>query len=257
MDLGLKDKVVLVTGAGKGMGQKIAVKFAQEGANLVLNDLKKDACQETALQVTALGRKATVVSADVSSAIAVRSMFDHIMEEVGRVDILVNNAGVLRACKMIDLTEEEWDQLVDINLKSVFLCSQAAARIMRKQGGGVIASASSYAALIPSIGQSAYAAAKAAVANLTRTMAAELACYNIRVVGYIPGVIETDLTRTMREENLAGLVDSIALKRCGTPDEVAGVVAFLCSDVASYITGSLVEVSGGKFSVQNARVGWE
>lgn len=257
MDLNLKGKVALVTGAGKGMGQKIALGFAQEGCDLVLNDLKEEFCDETSRQARELGARVLTVGADVSSGPAVRDMFGRVKSEMGRLDILVNNAGLLRPCNILDLSEEEWDTLIDVNLKSVYLCSRAAAAIMTEQGGGVIGNASSFTAVIPSANLGAYGAAKAAVANLTRTMAGELAPYGIRVFGYIPGVIETDLTKHMREQNLEGLVEPIALHRCGRPEEVADVVVFLCSDAARYITGTLVEISGGKFCVQNAGSAWK
>ena len=155
------------------------------------------------------------------------------------------------------MSEDTWDSQITVNLKSVYLCSRQAAMIMKEQGGGVIANASSFSAVIPSIGMSAYSAAKAAVVNLTRTMAGEFAPYNIRVFGYIPGVIETRLTRDMREHNLEGLVGSIALHRCGKPEEVARIVVFLCSEAASYFTGGLIEISGGKYCVQNAEAMWK
>lgn len=257
MNLGLKGKVALVTGAGKGMGQKIALRLAQEGCDLVLNDLKEEFCEETSKLVREYGARILTVGADVSSGPAVRTMFERVKSEMGRLDILVNNAGLLKACNILDLPEEEWDALVNVNLKSVYLCSRAAAAMMKDRGGGVIANASSFTAVIPSIGLGAYGAAKAAVANLTRTMAGELAPYGIRVFGYIPGVIETDLTKHMREQNLEGLVEPIALHRCGKAEEVADVVVFLCSDAARYITGTLVEISGGKFCVQNAGSVWK
>lgn len=257
MNLNFKEKVVLITGAGRGMGQKIALQFAKEGASLVLNDLKEEFCEETAIQVSNFGTRVIKVGADVSCSGAVKEMFERVKEEFNRVDVLVNNAGVLKPCNILDLSEDEWDSQVAVNLKSVYLCSRQAARIMKEQEGGVIANASSFSAVIPSIGMSAYSAAKAAVANLTRTMAGEFAPYNIRVFGYIPGVIETRLTRDMRERNLKGLVEDIALHRCGKPEEVARIVVFLCSDAASYFTGGLIEISGGKYCVQNAEVMWK
>ncbi len=256
MDLELNGKVVLVTGAGAGMGQKIALRFAREGAQLILNDLKEDYCRETASLAAEVGAKVTAVAADVSSGAAVGEMFGRIDREIGRLDVLVNNAGLLRPKNIVDLPEDEWDKLIGVNLKSVFLCSKAAIPLMRRAGSGVIANASSFTAVIPSAGLSAYSAAKAAVANLTRTMAGELAPYGIRVVGYIPGVIETNLTLAMRQSNLQGLVDPIALRRCGKPEEVADVVVFLCSGPARYMSGALVEISGGKFCVQNASAAW-
>jgi len=257
LSLNFKGKVVIITGAGQGMGQKLALQFAKEGATLVLNDLKEEFCEETAIQAIKFGIRVIKIGADVSCSGAVKEMFEQVKVEFGRIDVLVNNAGVLKPCNILDLSEDTWDSQIAVNLKSVYLCSRQAAMIMKEQGGGVIANASSFSAVIPSIGMSAYSAAKAAVVNLTRTMAGEFAPYNIRVFGYIPGVIETRLTRDMRERNLEGLVESIALHRCGKPEEVARIVVFLCSEAASYFTGGLIEISGGKYCVQNAEAMWK
>jgi len=177
-------------------------------------------------------------------------------EQYGRIDIWVNNAGVSPKARLIDMSGDEWDELMRINLKAVFLGSQIAARFMKERGGGVILNASSYASIMPSATSGAYAAGKAAVSSLTRSLAAELAPLGIRVVAYIPGVILTEINKNRVEQFGQKLLSQIALNRFGKPEEVASVLVFLASDAASYITGTALEITGGKFSIQNPEAPW-
>ena len=255
MDLGLSGKTALVTGASRGIGRAIALGLAAEGVNVVLNGLNPEGLAAAAKEVAERGVRAVPLAADVSDPRAVEEMFGKVKDLFGRLDILVNNAGFLKAKPLLDLSCEEWRKSIDVNLTSVFLCSKSAAPLM-KDNGGVIINAASYAAVIPSIKHAAYAAAKAGVVSMTRTMAGELAPLGIRVVCYIPGVIETDLTAAVRAEKGKALVSQIALQRYGRPEEVADLVVFLSSRAAGYITGVAYEVSGGKLAVQNPADGW-
>lgn len=251
MELELKGKVAVVTGGAKGIGREISRALLQEGCRVCMVGTDRAALERTREEFSALGTCMTRVC-DVSNAGQVQDLFAAVAETYGTVDILVNNAGVLRPCRIEDLSEAAWDQSIAVNLKSVFLCTQAVVKYMKAQGG-VIINASSYAALIPSVGQAAYAAAKIGVKSFTQVSAAELAPYGIRVVAYIPGVIATQLIEPLiqdpaRAEKMRG---DIAAHRFGDPAEVASVVAFLASAKAGYVSGCSVEIHGGKLCVQN------
>ena len=251
MELGYQGKVVGVTGAAspKGIGFAIARRMLQEGASVFICDLKQDVVDDA---VKALSEYGTVrgYAADVSSEEAVNAMFDSAVADFGKVDVFVSNAGIYPQSALMDMSVKHWDAVMSVNLRSVFLCARAAFRCM-KDRGGVIINAASYAAVLGSAGSGAYAASKAAVHSLTKTLAAELAPYNIRVNGFIPGVIQTGMTKAVVDEKGDQLVNQIALHRLGQPDDVARAVAFLASDAASYLTGTFIEVSGGKLCVQN------
>lgn len=251
MELNLKNKVVGVTGAAseKGIGYAIAKKMLEEGAKVVVCDLNAEAVENAAKQLSAYGEVLGVV-ADVSNEAAVNSMFEQAKAHFGTVDVFVNNAGIYPQSLLMDMAESQWDMVMRVNLKSVFLCAKAAYAVMKKKGG-VLINAASYAAVIASAGSGAYAASKSAVYSLTKTLAAELAPYGIRVCGFIPGVIETGMTQKAVEERADQLVEQIALHRLGKPVDVANAVAFLASDAASYLTGNFIEISGGKLCVQN------
>lgn len=257
MELGYQGKVVGVTGAAspKGIGFAITRRLLQEGASVFICDLKQDAVDEA---VKALSEFGTVkgYAADVSSEEAVNAMFDSAMSDFGKIDIFVSNAGIYPQSALMDMSVKQWDAVMSVNLRSVFLCAKAAFRCM-KDKGGVLINAASYAAVLGSAGSGAYAASKAAVHSLTKTLAAELAPYNIRVNGFIPGVIQTGMTKAVVDEKGDHLVNQIALHRLGQPDDVAQAVAFLASDAASYLTGTFIEISGGKLCVQNPDYGYK
>lgn len=256
MELGLKGKVVGVTGAAsvKGIGFAIARKMLEEGARVFICDLRQQAVDEAVAALSAYG-EVCGFCADVSSQDAVRALFDGAMARFGAVDVFVSNAGIYPQRALMDMTAEQWDTVMGVNLRSVFLCAKEAYRCM-KDKGGVLINAASYAALIGSAGSGAYAASKSAVYSLTKTLAAELAPYGIRVCGFIPGVIATGMTQQVVEQRSEQLLDQIALRRLGQPLDVANAVAFLASDSASYLTGMFIEVSGGKLCVQNPSYGY-
>lgn len=185
-----------------------------------------------------------------------RAFAAQVFKKYGRIDVWINNAGISPKAKLLDMSGDEWDEVMRINLKGVFLGSQIAARYMKDSGGGVILNAASYAAVMPSATSGAYAAAKAGVTSLTRSMAAEFARFGIRVVAYIPGMVATDINRAKIEQTGQKLLAQISMNRFGEPAEVARALVFLASDAASYITGTAVEITGGKFSIQNPEVPW-
>lgn len=256
MELGYQGKVVGITGAAsvRGIGFAIARRMLQEGASVFICDLKQEAVDAAVQELAAYG---TVkgYAADVSSEEAVEGFFDKAMADFGKIDVFISNAGIYPQSALMDMSVKQWDAVMSVNLRSVFLCARGDYRCMKGKGG-VLINAASYAAVLGSAGSGAYAASKAAVHSLTKTLAAELAPYNIRVNGFIPGVIQTGMTQAVVDAKGEKLVDQIALHRLGQPDDVARAVAFLASDAASYLTGTFIEISGGKLCVQNPDYGY-
>ena len=252
MDLGLTGKVALVTGGAKGIGYEIAKAFLAEGCKVVISDIDSSSLDTAKKSLSLLG-DCLALECDVTNYNDVEKMMETTEEKFGTLDILINNAGVLKPCLIEDLDEQMWDFSMNVNLKSTFLCSKYAYAVMRKKGRGVIINAASFAALISSIGHGAYAAAKSGVISLTKTCAAEFALSNVRVNAYVPGVVATHLTEEMRNDPVQAekMLYDIPLRRFAEPYELASVVVFLASDKASYMTGSVVEIHGGKLSVQN------
>ncbi len=257
MNLGLDGKRVVITGSSRGIGLAAARLFLEEGAHVLLNGTDRnrlDAAVET------LGGSSAALAAavaDVSTKNGSRGLFEAADTQLGGVDILINNAGIYRyGTAFTDLEDAQWEESVRINLESIRHCSAEAVRRMRAQQAGVILNASSYAAVTPSAGAALYAALKSAVLSLTRTMAAECAPHGIRVNAYIPGVIETDMTAELREANGPAMRAQIALARFGTADEAAAPIVFLASERASYITGTALDISGGKLCVQRPDAPW-
>lgn len=252
MDLNLKDKVVLVTGGAKGIGYEIAKAFLTEGCKVVISDIDSNSLDVAKKNLSELG-ECLALKCDVTINNDVEKMIISTEEKFGTLDILINNAGILKPCLIEELDEKMWDFSMNVNLKSTFLCSKYGYSVMKKHGSGVIINAASFSALIPSIGHGAYAAAKAAVISLTKTCAAEFAPSNVRVNAYVPGVVATHLTAEMRNDPVQSekMLYDIPLRRFADPYELASVIVFLASDKASYMTGSIVEIHGGKLSVQN------
>lgn len=250
-------KVIGITGAGSvsGIGFAIAKKFLELKGKVFICDLNGKALCEAKLKLMEFGDVNTY-TVDVSNEEQVSNMFSQVMEDYGQLDIFVNNAGIYPQSSLIDMSTQDFEKTMDINLKSVFMCSKEAFHCMKNKGG-VIIQASSYAAVIPSAGSGAYAASKAAVTSLTKTMAAEFAPYNIRVNGFIPGVIATGMTQGVIDAKSDELNQAIALHHLGKPSDVANAVTFLASEDASYITGTFLEVSGGKLCVQNPHAPWK
>lgn len=258
MELGLKGKRAVITGASEGIGFETAKLLLKQGARVAICGRSEVKLEQAASKLRCAGIEEgalLVQSCDVGNAGQLRDFLNHACRQMGGLDILINNAGFMAGGKLEDVTDELWDTAMDVNLKSVFVGIQSGAKLM-KDSGGVIINAASYAAVIPSVGGGVYAAAKAGVVSLIRTAASELAPYGIRVVGYIPGLIDTALNAANIEANAKQLKDSISLHRFGKPEEVAKAIAFLASDAASYITGTCIEVSGGKYATQNPQKVW-
>jgi len=250
-----RDKIVVVTGAGAGIGRGIARRFGREGAIVIVNDLRPNAADEVAEEITAGGGRAMPVPCDVTRESDVNQMFDRVLEQYGRVDILVNNVGFFGFGELVGSRIEDWDRDFDLNLKTAFLCSNRAAQEMKKVGTGRIVNISSGAGKIGGTWSRGYAAAKWAVLGLTKSLAAELAP-DIRVNAVCPGIVDTGMDAAFVDKFAAkqgvtpeqfrqSRAASIPLKRVGTPDDVAKAVAFMASDEASYTTGEAFNVSGG------------
>lgn len=247
----LEGKVALVTGAGSGIGKATALYFAQQGADIAVNDIDLPSAERTAGEVKQMGRKAIAVQADVADARAVESMVDRVVEELGGVHILVNNAGIPIHGGLIEAqTAEAWDKVVAVILRGTYLCCRAAGKWMVGHGYGRIVNISSVAGIRGAADMAGYGAAKAGVINLTRTLAAEWGQYNIRVNCLTPGLINTPLTqRTIGQwPNLDAILDRIPLGRMGEAVEVAKAALFLVSDGASYISGVTLPVDGGQLT---------
>jgi 3-oxoacyl-[acyl-carrier protein] reductase len=243
----LSNKVAIVTGSARGIGRAIALKLAEVGADIVINDIPAaaEALENTANEIRALKRKALAVTADVSSAPDVARLIDTAAKEMGRIDILVNNAGVTRDQLLMRMTDEDWDTVLNIDLKSAFLCTRAVLRHMMKQRWGRIISIASVVGIVGNAGQANYAAAKAGVIGLTKSIAKEVGSRGITANAIAPGFIETKMTEQLDEKQRQTLLQHIPLGSIGTPRDVAEAVAFLASEEAKYITGQVLGVDGG------------
>lgn len=240
----LLNKVSVITGAGNGIGKATALRFAREGARLVVCDLG-DAAAETVQQIRALGGNAIGFSVDVTNKEDIHSMVSAVLATHGRIDVLVNNAGIVLDAQLKNMTDEQFDKVVDVNLKGTYLCTRAVVDTMLEKKSGVILNASSIAGIYGNFGQTNYAASKFGVIGMAKTWARELGKHGIRVNAVCPGVIETSILKDMPERVIRAMEERIPLGRLGHPDEVAGVFAFLASDDASYVNGAAIEVSGG------------
>ncbi len=240
-----ESKVAIVTGSARGIGKAIAMKFAKDGYDVVISDILQDVAQETAKEIEALGQKALVVVADVSKAEDAERLISETVNTFGRLDVLVNNAGITRDNLAIRMKESEWDMVLNINLKGTFLCSQAAAKVMMKKRSGRIVNIASVSGILGTAGQANYASSKAGVIALTKALARELGPRNITVNAVAPGYIITEMTEKLPDKVKEEYLAQIPLKRGGTPEDVANVVAFLASEAASYVTGTTLIVSGG------------
>ncbi len=241
----LEGKVAVVTGAARGIGQAAAVKLAQDGADVALCDLQMEWLEETVGLVQATGRRAECFIMNVAEGADVARAVSEIEQAFGRVDVLVNNAGITKDGLLMRMTPEDWDAVLDINLKGAFLCTKAIARIMMKQRSGSIVNVASIIGLIGNAGQCNYAASKAGLIALTKTVAKELAARNIRANAVAPGFISTKMTDALTEEVRQKMLANIPLKRFGSPQDVANVIAFLAGDEAAYVSGQVVTVCGG------------
>ena len=243
----LTGKTALITGSARGIGKAIALRLANAGADIVINDIPAAAetMEETAGEIRALGRKALTVTADVSSSADVNAMVDTVIKEWGKIDILVNNAGITRDQLVMRMTDEEWDLVLNIDLKSAFLCSRAALRHMLKARAGRIVSIASVVGIIGNPGQANYSAAKAGIIGLTKTLAKEVGSRGITVNAVAPGYIQTRMTEALDDKQRDALKARIPLNSLGTPQDVAEAVAFFASEEAHYITGQVLAIDGG------------
>jgi len=242
----LTGKVAIITGSGRGIGKAISMKLAEVGATIIINDVGDMApAEQTAAEIKALGRQSIAVMADVSSTADVAKLVDTAISTYGRVDILVNNAGITRDQLTMRMTDEDWDKVVAIDLKSVFLCTRAVLRPMLKQRSGKIISISSIVGIIGNASQANYAAAKAGIIGFTKTIAKEMGSRGITANAVAPGFIDTPMTQALTEERRQMMLNGIPLGYLGTPRDVAEAVAFLASEEARYITGQVITVDGG------------
>ena len=246
----LKGKVAIITGAKQGMGRADAILFAQNGAKVVVADISQEECQQVADEIEKNGGQALAVKCDVTKGEEIEEMVKKTVEKFGRVDILVNNAGICQFKPFLELTEEEWQKTLDINLKGYFLCAKACAKEMVKQKSGVIVNIASI--VMGQLGKGMaglahYSASKGGIAALTKSLAIELAQHNIRVNAIAPGAIDTPMAASAKADQkvLEQTLAMIPLGRMGQAEEIASTVLFLSADASSYITGSIVVVDGG------------
>lgn len=246
MKLDLTGKTALVTGASRGIGRSIAQTLAAAGANVVVNYVSNEqAAQAVVSQITEAGGKAVAIQADVSQGGDVERLVKGTIEAFGQIDILINNAGITRDTLLLRMKEEDFDAVLQTNLRSVYLCTKAVFRPMSRQRGGRIVNITSVVGLMGNVGQANYAAAKAGIIGFTKSTAREMASRNINVNAVAPGFIETELTDVLSEEARANVMAQIPLARLGQPQDVADLVCFLVSDAATYITGQTFAVDGG------------
>src|SRR5450830_213908 len=241
----LLNKVCLITGAAQGIGLATALKFAVEGAIVIVCDIKQAGVDEAVAQCRALGATAAGFVADVTQRATIDALVASVHAQFGRIHVLVNNAGITQDARLQKMTLEQFDRVIDVNLRGVFHCSQAVADGMVAQGSGVILNASSVVGIYGNFGQTNYAASKFGIIGFTKTWSRELGPKGVRVNAVAPGFINTPMVAAMPEKLLQDLQAKVPLKRLGRPEEIANVYAFLASDEASYINGAVIEVSGG------------
>ena len=250
----LKNKVVIITGARRGMGKSHALKLAEAGAKVVVADISKEDCQIVVDEIQKNKGEAIAVKCDVSKKEEIENMVGQAIDKWGKVDVLVNNAGIIKFKPFIELTEEEWDRTLDVNLKGYFLCAQAAAKEMIKKKSGIIINIASVE--MGQVGNGMpnivdYCASKGGVVAMTEALTVELAPYNIRVNAISPGAIETPMSEAAKEDPqlLEQVLSKIPMRRMGKPEEVSNLVLFLASDASSYINGSTIVIDGGWLAV--------
>jgi len=241
----LENRVAVVTGAGRGIGEAIARRLAGEGAAIAACDVMLENVQQVATSLGKSGTKASAYAVNVTDSKQVKEVCDKIVADFGRVDILVNNAGITRDGLLLRMSDEDWDAVLGVNLKGAFLFTRSLCRTMLQQRSGVIVNIASIVGMTGNAGQANYSASKAGLIGFTKTIAKELASRGIRSNAVAPGFIQTPMTDKLSEEARKALTDYIALKRLGLPEDVANVVLFLASDLSGYVTGQVIAVDGG------------
>ena len=247
----LTDKVAIVTGSARGIGREIALKLAEVGADIVVNDIEAaaESLESVVKEIKTLSRQSLAVTADVSSSEDVNRLIETAVKEFGKIDILVNNAGVTRDQLLMKMTDEEWDTVLNIDLKSAFLCTRAVIRHMLRQRSGRIISIASVVGMVGNAGQANYASAKAGIIGFTKSIAKEVGSRGITVNAVAPGYIQTKMTEQLNDDQRQEMLKHIPLASLGTPRDVAEAVAFLASEEARYITGHVLNVDGGMAGV--------
>ncbi|MBN2831033.1 MAG: 3-oxoacyl-[acyl-carrier-protein] reductase [Candidatus Omnitrophica bacterium] len=245
----LKGKVALITGGARGIGKAIAVVFAREGADVVIADVNLGLALQAASEIESLGRKALALELDVTDYTKVEEGVNKILDKLGKVDILVNNAGITKDNLLLRMSQAEWNAVINVNLKGTFNCIKAVSRPMVKQRSGKIISIASIIGLMGNWGQANYAASKAGIIALTKTVAKELASRNINANCVAPGFIQTDMTAKLADEVKRKMMEAIPMAKLGTPEDVANVCLFLASEESGYITGQTLTVDGGMVMV--------
>jgi len=243
----LQGKIALVTGAAQGIGRAISRSLAREGADLALCDINLAGAQDVARELSHEGGRCLALQVDVSSPSEVRASAEQVLGEWDRIDILINNAGITKDGLLVRMKDEDWDLVLDVNLKGAFHFTREALRPMMKQRWGRIINVASVVGAMGNVGQANYVASKAGVIGLTKATAREVASRGITVNAIAPGFIETDMTQRLSEEVRQGMLKQIPLGRFGLPEDVAGVVGFLASEASSYITGQVIHINGGMY----------
>ena len=242
----LKDKVAVITGGANGLGKATAILFSAHGAKVVIVDINQEAGDKVVTEIIKEGGTASFEKTNISKSVEVNKMMDNVVAKYGGVDILINNAGILADARLVKMTEEEWDRVIDINLKGIFLCGQAAAKAMiEKDNGGVILNTSSVVGIYGNFGQSNYVASKAGVIGMTKTWARELGKSNIRVNAVAPGFMKTEIIKDMPEKIINYMKEKVYLKRMGEPEDIANAFLYLASDMGKYVNSTVLSVDGG------------
>jgi len=246
-DFRLDGKVAVVTGASRGLGRAMALGLAEAGADVAVVATNEELLQSTADEISALGRRALVATADLSQVDDIYAMVEKVKGELGRIDILVNNAGTINRAPAEEYTPEMWDEVMSINIRGAFFCAQAVAKVMIEQGGGKIINTASLLSAIGVPLSPGYTASKGGIGQLTKSLAVEWAKYNINVNAIAPGYLRTDVTEAMQkdEESSARIMGRVAIKRWGEPNELQGAAVFLASKASDFVTGHLLFVDGG------------
>ena len=241
----LKDKVAIITGSARGIGQATAWKFAAEGAKVVVCDLERNGVDEVVSQIIAAGGQAIGFTVNVTDKASIAAMVKGVIDKHGRIDVLVNNAGIVDDAMFRKMSDEQFERVIDINLKGTYNCARAVVDIMIAQNAGVILNASSVVGLYGNFGQTNYAASKFGVIGMAKTWARELGRKGIRANAVCPGFVETTILKSIPQKVMQAMIDRMPLGRLAKPEEIANTYAFLASDEASYINGAVIEVSGG------------